>query len=218
MDTVFYMEKKITALKPQKNHQDRINVYLDDTFGFGVSRYVAAGLKIGQYINQEQIDRISDSDIREKAYQTALRFIGYKPRTRQEVIKKLQASGYSELIIISVVDELEEKKYLNDQDYAQQWVETRVSSHPRSHRLLFYELKNKGMTDETIHEALQEAPSDYDLAVKLGKKNLEKFSNLNNEIFQKKMWGLLTRKAFGYEVIKQVIEQLLEIRTQNEME
>ena len=193
-------------------------MYLDDTFGFGVSRYVAAGLRIGQYLNQEQIDSVSDLDIREKAYQIALRYIGYKPRTRQEVIKKLQASGYSEMIIISVTDELEEKKYLDDQDYAHQWVDTRISSHPRSQRMLIYELRNKGMTDETIHEALQEAPTDYDLAMKLGKKNLEKFAGLNNEIFQKKMWGLLSRKAFGYEVIKQVVEQLLEIRTQKEIE
>ena len=46
---------KITGLKLQKRNNDRVNVYLDGEFAFGLSRIVAAWLRTGQELSDEKI-------------------------------------------------------------------------------------------------------------------------------------------------------------------
>ena len=93
------MEKTITALETQKNHPDRINVFLDGEFAFGLSRYVGAWLSTGQKIDEIKIKSLTSADEKERALQSALRFIGYKQRTEAEVINKLGKLKYSAEII-----------------------------------------------------------------------------------------------------------------------
>ncbi len=48
---VFFMEeRRITSLKVQKKNPNRVSIYLDEEFAFGVSRIVAAWLHVGQDI------------------------------------------------------------------------------------------------------------------------------------------------------------------------
>ena len=49
------MGRKITALKAQKRNSQRINVYLDDEFAFGLSRFAAAWLQIGQELSPKKL-------------------------------------------------------------------------------------------------------------------------------------------------------------------
>ena len=49
------MTRKITALKVQKRNKNRVNVYLDNEFAFGLSRIVAGWLKTGQELSEEKI-------------------------------------------------------------------------------------------------------------------------------------------------------------------
>ena len=93
------MEKTITALETQKKNPDRINVFLDGEFAFGVSRFVGAWLSTGQKIDETKIKSLISCDEKERALQSALRFIGYKQRTEAEVIKKLEKLKYSAEII-----------------------------------------------------------------------------------------------------------------------
>lgn len=206
------MEQRITALKAQKNNPDRVNVYLDGEFAFGVSRFVWAGLKVGQMISAEEITRMGDQDTREKAFQTALKFIGFKPRTEHEVAKRLESGGYSQEIIISVMDELRQKEYVNDADYAVQWVDTRVHAHPRGRRLIFQELRSKGVADEIIQDALLTIPDERELAMDLGEANIKKFRDLDDQKIINKMKGVLARKGFDFEVIREVIDQLIRMK------
>ena len=53
------MDQKITALKAQKRNPNRINVYLDGIFAFGLARVVAAWLQVGQTLSDEKIELTS---------------------------------------------------------------------------------------------------------------------------------------------------------------
>jgi regulatory protein len=203
------MEKIITALEPQKNNPERINVYIDDQFAFGISRFVGAWLKRGDKIGDAKIQELLDEDQREKALQRALHFIAYRPRSEKEVTDKLAALDYDEAIIDVVMQELNEKNYLNDQRFAQDWIESRCASKPRSHRYYSYELKKKGIPEEKINQALQAAPPEDELAYKLGNKYVQRYAGLSNDDFKKKMQGVLARRAFSYDVIRQTINKLI---------
>lgn len=208
------MEKSITALETQKRNPDRINVFLDGEFAFGVSRFVGAWLTVGQKIDGIKVESLISSDEKEKALQSALRFIGYKQRTESEVIKKLNQLECSAEIIESVILELKEKRYLDDGEFASQWIEIRGETKPRGRNLLKMELRRKGIAGEIIEAAIKNAPDEMDMAVSLGKKYLKRYSSINDVEFRKKMTGILSRRAFPYSIVNDTINALINIRNE----
>lgn len=206
------MDHIITALEPQKNDPQRINVYIDYQFAFGISRFVGAWLKKGEQLDENRIQLLLDKDLYEKALQKALHFIAFQPRSEKEMRAKLAKYGFEEGVIERVLNELIEKRYLDDARFARDWVESRSQSKPRSRRFYMYELKNKGISETAIQQAIETAPEDAELAYALGVKYLNRFSNLDNAEFAKKMQGVLARRAFSYDVIKETINQLVKNR------
>ena len=93
-----------------------------------------------------------------------------------------------------VISDLRSKRYLNDLEFAENWVETRSTSKPRSQRMLKYELRKKSIDDEIIEKSMALAPDDIELGIKLGRKYIKRYTNLEDKIFKKKMTGVL-RKA-----------------------
>ena len=49
------MNHRITAIQAQKRNPQRVSVFLDGEFAFGLSRIVAAWLAVGQEISDEKI-------------------------------------------------------------------------------------------------------------------------------------------------------------------
>jgi len=212
------MEKTITALETQKNHPDRINVFLDGEFAFGLSHYVGAWLSIGQKIDEIKIKALTSDDDKERALQSALRFIGYKQRTEAEVINKLEKLNYSSKVIDKIIQELKDKKYVDDKEFAVQWVEIRGESNPRGKNLLLFELRKKGIPADVIEEAIENVPDEAIMALKLGKKYLNRFSSLSDDDFRKKMTGVFLRRAFPYPIVNESIAALIKIRNNEAIE
>lgn len=209
------MDKTITALEPQVKNPDRINVSLDGEFAFGLSRFVGAWLSVGQKLTADRIAALLNTDEKERALQSAFRFIGYKQRTEKEVVQKLEKLNFSRETITDVLDELLEKEYVNDKDFAVQWVELRSQSKPRSKQYIKMELNKKGISDSIINHALEHAPDDLDSAVTLGKKYISRFLKISDVEFRKKITGILARRAFSYSVIHEALSFLISIREEN---
>ena len=56
------MEKTVTAFKIQKRNPQRVNVYLDNEFAFGLYRVTAAWLEIGQVLTEERMRELQVAD------------------------------------------------------------------------------------------------------------------------------------------------------------
>jgi len=206
------MEKTITALEPQNRNPDRINVFLDGEFTFGVSRFVGAWLSVGQKLDETKTKSLISADEKERALQSALHYIGYRQRTETEVIKKLEKLDFPQEIVKSVMAELREKKYVDDNEFATQWVELRSESKPRSKRFIQFELTKKGISGDIVDAALENSPDDLDMAIRLGQKYIYRYSAINEDEFRKKLTGVLSRRAFSYSVVKDTLDELLRIR------
>ena len=50
--------RKITAIEVQKRTPNRVNIYLDGEFAFGLSRIVAVWLRTGQELSEEKIEQL----------------------------------------------------------------------------------------------------------------------------------------------------------------
>src|SRR5512135_31225 len=96
----------ITALVAQKKNQDRVNVYLDGQFAFGLAAIEAIRLKRGQVLSDADIARLTQADDIEKAHEKALRFLGNRPRSEWEVRQNLVKAGIEAGAIDRVIERL----------------------------------------------------------------------------------------------------------------
>jgi len=202
------MSKKITALKVQKKNQQRVNVFLDGEFAFGLSHIVAGWLHIGQKLEDEKIVQLKDEDEQEINYQHAIRFLGYRMRSNSEIKKHLEQQGTSEVTVESVINRLARNGLLNDNQFAQLWVDNRNEFRPRSHRMLFVELNRKGIHPDIINQVLEDTISDEELVLKAAENQVRKYRNLEWQDFQRKLSSYLARRGFSYAVINPVVNQI----------
>ncbi len=205
------MEREITAIKAQKRNRQRVSIYLDGEYAFGLSRFVAAWLKPGRKLTQADIDRLKDEDTYEIAFQKALQFISYRPRSIDETRRRLFKKGFSEEVVEATLERLIEKQWLDDLDFSRQWIENRNTFRPRSERLLAYELRLKGVPDDTIQQALEKYSGDeMTLAYQAGIKKAKRCSQETYFDFKKKVGGFLGRRGFHYGIVKPTLEKLWE--------
>jgi regulatory protein len=197
--------RKITAIETQKKNPNRVNVYLDEQFAFGLSRIVAAWLSAGQALSEEKIAALQTEDAQEVAMQRALRFLGYRARSMQEVRANLEKNETPEAAIEFTLRRLQENGLLNDQEFAQTWVENRNTFRPRSRRALAMELRHKGLDDEVVQEVLDKSVDESALALEAARKYVRKVRGLEWQEFRLKMGGFLGRRGFSYAIIAPVL-------------
>ncbi|MGE5221094.1 MAG: RecX family transcriptional regulator [Omnitrophica WOR_2 bacterium] len=201
------MEHKITALTLQKRNRQRVNVFLDGEFAFGISRIIAAWLQIDQVISDEKIAELRAADGREVAYQQALKFLSYRQRSIKELRRYLQDSRYPEEIVSETLTRLQNGGLLNDRLFAETWVENRDEFRPRSKRALSIELHQRGIADEDIDQATQNI-DDEELAYQAALKHSRKIEGLEWLEFRQKLSSFLARRGFSYDVIRTVVERV----------
>lgn len=202
------MEYKITALEAQKKNLNRMNVYLDGEFAFGVSKIVAVWLKVDQTISDEKIAALKEKDAYEVAFQKAVHYLSYRSRSEKEVRDKLASIDTSESTIDAVATRLIDLNMLGDADFARAWVENRTAFRPRSRRLLSLELRRKGVPDYVISEVLESAEDEDSLAYQAALKYSRKVEGLEWQEFRKKLTGFLGRRGFSYEVVNSVVRRI----------
>jgi regulatory protein len=203
------MKHRITALTQQKHHPQRVNVYLDGEFAFGLARIVAAWLQVGQEISDEKIAQLQAEDARELAYQRTLKLLNYRPRTESEVRQNLQGHAVSDAIIDDVIERLKTSGLIDDARFAQLWVENRAETRPRSQRALTFELHRRGVQSEEIAQAL-ETVDDEEMAYQAACKQARKLQDQEWKVFRQKLYNYLSQRGFDYQVSSQVIPRVWE--------
>jgi len=210
------MAGTITSLKAQKRNPERVNIYLDGRYAFSLAAIEAARLRRGQVLSDEDIEGLKERDSFEKAHDRALRFLSYRPRSEAEVRRYLQGKAVSPTIEEEVIERLTRAKLLDDLAFARYWVENRESFKPRGLRMLRYELYQKGLSEDTIAQALtdlDEEESAYQVALKRGRR----LAHLDQVSFRKKLGAYLLRRGFPHEVVNLAVERTWqELRAEGE--
>jgi regulatory protein len=202
------MAGTITALCFQKRNKDRVNVYLDGQFAFGLAAIEAARLEVGQTLGDADIARLQQQDEIERAYERALNFLSYRPRSEAEVRRSLH--GKNEEQVIDVVDELLARAgLLNDREFARYWVENRLQFKPRGARALRQELWEKGISDAIVDETL-EGFDEEDAARVVAEDGARRMTRLEPGDFRRKLSAYMARRGFSYAVIEPLVEEMLE--------
>lgn len=197
--------KRITALKAQQKNPERVSIYLDGEFAFGVSRIVAAWLHVGQELDDEKIVSLQQQENQEAALQRALQLLSYRPHSEAEIRLKLKRAGMDIEVIANALDRLRANGLVRDEGFAQDWVENRSAFRPRSRKMLAFELRQKGVAEEVIQQALQNAEEDNDLAYQAASRYAHKLAGAEWEEFRRRLISFLARRGFSYETASSAV-------------
>lgn len=200
--------KTITAIEPQQKNPQRVNIYLDGEFAFGLARITAAWLKVGQGLDDDKIAALQAEDARETAYQKALHFLSYRPRSSQEVRQNLTKRGYDGTLVEETISRLQRAGLVNDEDFARAWVENRSAFRPRSKSALRMELRQKGLSDEVVRSVLDEEVDEQALAFEAARKQARRYAGLEWPEFRQKLGGFLARRGFSYTTLAPVVSEV----------
>ena len=200
------MAGTITELKFQKRNNERVNIYLDGEYAFGLDAVEAARLRKGQVLSDAEIVALQAQDERNRAFDRAVRFLSYRPRSRTEVERYLRGKAIEEDVVSDVIARLERAGYIDDEAFARFWLENRERFKPRGQRAVRYELRQKGVGDETITQVLSEM-DDEAAAWRAIEGRLSRWANLPGDEFRQKVIGYLSRRGFDYNTISLTLEK-----------
>lgn len=207
------MTGRITALEPQKRSRDRVNVYLDGAFAFGLASFVAANLSVGKQLTDEAIAELKAADGLERAHSRALDYLSYRPRSEAEVreylLDKASPTGdpFSEDVIEEVLGRLTRAGLVDDAEFAQYWCENRARFRPRGKRMLRYELRQKGVSSYDIDAAL-DAYDEATAIQKLAREQARRLAHLPPDTARRRLYGRLTRRGFSGYLIQETLDAL----------
>lgn len=147
-------------------------------------------------------------------YNLSLRYLSYRPRSEKEVFDYLQekqkkAPSLTDEDIQNIILKLQEYKFINDEDFAKFWIEQRSKYKNKPIRVIEYELKQKGISQEIINSSLFEKDkkeTDLENAKKLAAKKMEFYRGLDPKKRKEKVMNYLLRIGFSYEVVKMVLD------------
>ncbi len=147
MTEISTKQSRITAIETQQRDPERVSIFLNGVFAFGLPALVAVqeSLRVGDELAEEQIARLRALDEQAKAVNAAMNLLARRPRSEREVRDRLKRKGYPAETIEAAVAKLEGWRYLDDEAFARYWVENREANRPRGRRLLEQELRLKGV-------------------------------------------------------------------------
>ena len=202
-------------MKVQKRNKDRVNVYLDGEFAFGLTAVEAIHLRVGQALSREEVVELQMKDEIERAYERALNFLSYRPRSEDEVRRNLRQKDVEDRVIEVVVERLTRAGFLDDREFARFWVDNRARFNPRGVRGLRYELRRKGVSHDVIDDALATF-DEHAAAGEVAEAGARRLSQEDPPDFRRKLKAYMARRGFSYQLIKPLVEEKLEERRAEE--
>lgn len=204
----------ITRIAPQAKDPERVSIYIDDAFAFGVHQNILLEfeLRTGRHLDTETQVEIMLAERRRAARSKALEYLSYKPRTAQEVHRKLIRSDFPDDIAEQAVARMQELGYVDDADYARRYAEQRFRSKGHGPRRIAYDLRRRGVARRHIDAALAALREDEDLmerARDLARKRWKRLAREEDPYKRRrKLSRYLQRRGYSFDVIRRITEEL----------
>ena len=196
---------EITAITPQIKDKTRCNIYVDGRFccGLTLETTVKNRLKVGQIVSVERLAEIQLESEKSTAFDKALTHLSATRKTEKQIRAYLEGKGYLPAVVEYAVEKLRSYNFLNDGEYAEAYVESVAKR--KGGRLIRMELRQKGVSDSEIDEALNTLGEEQELST--AKAVLEKYmrGKPSDIATLQKAYRHLMGKGFDYETAKSAL-------------
>lgn len=202
---------EITKIEAQKR-AGRYNVYVNGRYAFPVSEDVLIRYRLlkGTELTEELIKTLGSADDQSKAYELALNYLSYQQRTEKELSDYLVKKDLPETTIAPVMARLIDEKLLDDEHYAHSYVRTMKRTSDKGPTVIRRQLKQRGVKDELIDNALAEdyQPDDQlERLYELVKKLKRQYQKLTPKIQRQKVQQRLVEKGFSFDLVGQALAE-----------
>lgn len=207
----------ITDIQKQKHNDKRFSVFLDGEYAFSVTDIdlLYYKLKTGETITAEKVNEILYNNAAASAKKIALNFLGYRMRSRKEIVDKLKSKDFSEEIIDYTLDFLENYGYIDDKEFAKAYINDKKKLKGFGSIKIRYELSGLGI-DSRILNSLDELLCDDtdDIKKVIDKKLKGQIITDKREI--QKLYSYLYGRGFPYERSKEAFDEYIFEKNQKE--
>jgi regulatory protein len=136
-----------------------------------------------------------------------LRKLTAAPRTRAQLADDLRRRAVPDDAATKVLDRFTEVGLIDDRAFAESWVRSRHAQRGLSRSALAHELRNKGVADDLVDEAVSEVGDDDErrAAEELVARRLPALLRFDREVQLRRLVGMLARKGYPGGLAMQVV-------------
>lgn len=168
------------------------------------------GDEISEDLRLQFIEENQKYFIRQKSFD----YLSRRLHSTSELRTKLLSKKYDKQLIQIVLDELNEKKYLNDADFTERFITERIYFKKSGKLKIKSELLKKGIPLPLIEEKLSMIVDEneaYENALSFGKKKMTAFAKrgFDDKKIRLKLFASLVAKGYSFETTKEVCNHLL---------
>ncbi|MDT2597562.1 recombination regulator RecX [Enterococcus dongliensis] len=164
----------------------------------------------GQELSEELLTAIKQEGREDLGFQLALNYLSYQLRTEKEIHTYLKDNEIEQSDRQKILKRLKEMHLVDDLVYSESYVRTQMRLGDKGPRVLQQKLKQKGVNDLTIQQALYlyEADEQFQLAFHTAQKALKKFHHNSQRETRQKLQKLLITKGFDSDISKSVLAEV----------
>ncbi|MGP4071694.1 recombination regulator RecX [Piscibacillus sp. B03] len=196
---------KISKVSTQKKNKQRYNIFIDknghDVFAFGVHEdlLIRHHLRKGLELTEEEVTEIQKQDAIYQYYTLTINYLSYRMRAKSEIADYLKGKEATPEAIETVIHKLEEEKLVDDLQFSQAYVRTKMNTSSKGPNKIKQELILKKIPEVYIEEAMAEytVEKEVEKIVKALEKKLS--STSRKKSFQQQLMQLkqsLMQKGF----------------------
>ncbi len=163
-----------------------------------------------EYSNEEW-ERIRTADELRRVKEQAVRYLSRRNHGRRELERKLILKGFTKDSVSIVMDELEEKNYINDEIFLRQFIGDRLNFTSKGKNVIIKELTEKGFSYEKIKKVWDELSDAENELLKAEKAGLKKWKSLvmkNDKNSKIKLKRFLINKGYEVETVNKAIDKI----------
>jgi regulatory protein len=206
----------ITKIERQKKNPQRVNIFLDGEFAFGVHRAVLLrwGLRTGDVLPDDRKVQLMAEEEIHRARLDALRLLHARLRTEKELRDKLRDREYGTTVIDSVVTALRENGILDDTRFAEAFLHDRQLRNDSGPRLLRQEMRKRGVPLPVVDRLLSHSsPAEqFERALRTARGYIKKTPRIRAEPValkqQQSLGRYLLRRGFEWTTIASVLKKI----------
>ncbi len=206
----------ISEIQVQKKNASRFSLFINHQFLIGVSEATLTNLNLkkGVEITPSLFERIVTSENRWAAREYLFRILSRRDHSRKELRDKAYKKGYSGSFLEEILDEFEQKEYINDKKFALKYTADKFEFNNWGPYKIRTQLFKKGISKPDAEYCIREVFGDQaikDSMTELIQKKKRRYQREPEEKRKKKIFDFLMRKGYDSQYILRYMDELLAI-------
>lgn len=207
---------KITSILQQKKDKEKYSIFIDGQFRFSAEAIdvIRLGLKTDVELDEIKLMELMEECEASRAFQYLLNLVSKRSYTTMELQKRLSTRQFGAETIEHALKKLSELGLLNDQDYAERFIQDGLSLKKHGRNKIIYDLKLKGISVKELPDVELDAEVELTNACQLAAKKFQSLSNKPNA--KEKLYRYLVGRGYDYETAKRAVQRAMDQSMEDE--